>query len=69
MIPGFYDETKTNFGRLMKGNKKSLAKTPLGSQSKPLREIRSELEQKKEILRLKKEMDEKLEIQAKLAEL
>jgi len=31
MIPGFYDETKTNFGRLMKGNKKSLAKTPLGS--------------------------------------
>ena len=69
MIPGFYDETKTTVGRLMKGNKKSLIKTQLGNQTKPPKEIRSELEQKKEILRLKKEIDEKQEIQAKLAEL
>ena len=31
MIPGFYDETKTTVGRLMKGNKKSQAKATLGS--------------------------------------
>jgi len=31
MIPGFYDETKSTVARLMKGNKKSLAKATLGN--------------------------------------
>lgn len=47
MIPGFFDDTKSNVGRL---NRKSRRAQPIGKQ------IKTQLEQKKEILRLKKEI-------------
>jgi hypothetical protein len=64
MIPGFYDDIKNN-GRLLQ------KKRPKGQRQQvaPPKEIKTQLEQKKEILRLKKEIQEKKMIQSKLDEL
>lgn len=50
MIPGFYDDSKNSAARLMKGGRRQ--------KNKPIapKEIKTQLEQKKEILRLKKEI-------------
>lgn len=51
MIPGYYDEN-SSAARLMRGGNNRKAK----AQPVPVKEIKTQLEQKKEILRLKKEI-------------
>lgn len=63
MIPGYYDDSKNSAARLMKGGRRK------PQIQKPPREIKTQLEQKKEILKLKKEIQEKKMIQSKLDEL
>ena len=50
----------------MRGGKRNQSKA---TKQAPVKEIKTQLEQKKEILRLKKEMQEKNHIQSKLDEL
>jgi len=64
MIPGYYDDSNNSAARLMKGGRKNFKMKP-----QPPREIKTQLEQKKEILRLKREIQEKKMIQSKLDEL
>ena len=64
MIPGFYDDSKDSNARLMKGGRRNRPAI-----QKPPRVIKTQLEQKKEILKLKKEIQEKKMIQSKLDEL
>ena len=51
-IPGYFDDS-SSINRLVRGDRPK----------KQSKKIQNEIEQKKEIMRLKKEMDEKLELQ------
>lgn len=67
MIPGYYKETGSSL-RMGPGRKKQSGQ-PKQNNNHGSRELRSQLEFKSEILRLKREIEEKSQIQSKLNEM
>lgn len=66
MIPGYFDDSSSSVARLHRGGRDNSNSRPAVTKKAQVKPIKTQLEQKKEILKLKKEVQEKKAIESQL---